>query len=190
MAEETIGNTILWTCFASIPSPNDPVNAREFYEALGMATIAWGRLEGNFNNMFVTVLNIADDPQIGLRFYIKREAIGSVWNLAFEKTSALSPFKDAAKTFLSQMEELSDFRDHFTHGLWGPFESETPLTMRVAKLKPRDSIGGMWYSHGTINVNNITTFIIETNRLNETLYCLADKLFPLRGEAPQDAHRP
>ncbi len=101
---ESIGNAVLWTCFEAVPSPNDPANANEFYEALGMATIAWGRLEGNFNNVFVMVLNIADDPRIGNRFYIKRDKVSEIWTLAFEIIPILEPFKLQAGVFLSSME--------------------------------------------------------------------------------------
>jgi hypothetical protein len=187
---ESIGNAVLWTCFDSVPSPYDPPNAREFYEALGIATIAWGRLEGNFNNLFVIVLNIANHPKIGKRFYIKREKVSEVWKLAFEITPALYPFRGAAIAFLSRMEELSDWRDIFAHGLWGPFESDAPLTMKIAKLKPRDAVDGMWYSHGTININDVRKFTGQTNHLNGTLFHFAETLAPLRGEAPLDAHRP
>jgi hypothetical protein len=186
---ESIGNVMLWTCFDSVPAPNDPPNAIEFYEALGIATIAWGRLEGNFNNIFVMVLNVANDPEIGKRFYIKREKMGEIWNLAFEVAPTLIPFKAEARSFLANMEELSDTRDIFAHGLWGLFESGAPLTMKIGKLKPRDSVDGLWYTHGTVTINGIRKFIGETNFLNAALYRLSEKIAPLRGEAPQDTRR-
>src|SRR5271167_1057195 len=117
----SIGNAIQWTCFEPAPSPGDPVNAREFYEAIGIATIAWGRLEGNFNNVFVMVLNIADDPQVGKRFYIKIDKLNEVWRLAFEITPALLPLKQQATLLLALMEDLANFRDYLAHGLWGLF---------------------------------------------------------------------
>ena len=189
MPEKSIGNVVISTCFESVPSPNDPANANEFYEALGIATIAWGRLEGNFNNVFVMVLNIADDPRVGNRLYIKRDKVSEIWTLAFEITPILEPFKHQAKAFLSSMEELSNMRDMLSHGLWGPWVSDSPLTMSIAKLKPRDSIDGMWYSKGQFSVNEIRWFIGQINHLNSTLYYLSDRLTPLRGGAPPDARR-
>jgi hypothetical protein len=186
---DPIGNVVLWTCFDSVPSPFDPPSAREFYEALGIATIAWGRLEGNFNHLFVMVLNIADDPEISKRFYIKREKMAEVWNRAFAITPALAPYKDQARTVLEGIEELSDTRDIFAHALWGPFISHAPMTMKIGKLKPRDSADGLWYTHGIATINDIRKFIGEANFLNGALFQLSERIAPLRGEAPPDARR-
>ena len=41
------------------PSPDDPVGANAFYEALGLALAACGRLEGHFTASLVMVLQIA-----------------------------------------------------------------------------------------------------------------------------------
>ena len=79
---------ILGVYFEQVPSPYDPPNANEFYQALGKAITAWGRLEGNFNHLFITALNIAPDPRVGTRFYIQRALLAKKWTLVFETTQA------------------------------------------------------------------------------------------------------
>jgi len=175
----------------SVPSPHDPPNASEFYHDLGIAVVAWGRLEGNFNNLFVTVLNIATDPEVGKRFYIKREKQSVNWTLAFETTPSLTQHKNFAKAILASMDELGEFRDMCMHGLWEGFvPEESPPAMRISKLKPRgEEPDGLWLSQGKISVNDIRQFIGEANRLNTLLFTLSEAVIPLRGEAPQDVYR-
>ncbi len=87
------------------------------------------------------------------------------------------------------MEELSNTRDMLTHGLWGPWVSDSPLTMSIAKLKPRDAVDGMWYSDGHFSIDDVSLFIDTVNHLNLSLYYLSDRISHLRGEAPPDARR-
>ena len=44
-------NVLLGVNFDPVPSMFEPPDAAEFYQALGVACPAWGRLEGNFNNI-------------------------------------------------------------------------------------------------------------------------------------------
>jgi hypothetical protein len=48
------------------PSPNDPAGADKFYQAFGVAIVAWGRLEGLFVACLM-VIQIANDKRIGGR---------------------------------------------------------------------------------------------------------------------------
>jgi hypothetical protein len=48
------------------PSPNDPPGADKFYWALGVAIVAWGRLEGNFLACLMMIIQIAKDKRIEL----------------------------------------------------------------------------------------------------------------------------
>jgi hypothetical protein len=174
---------ILGVYFEQVPSPYDPPNANEFYQALGKAITAWGRLEGNFNHLFITALNVAPDPRVGTRFYIQRARLAEKWTLAFETTQPLAPLLDRANSILSDMEELAKYRDHYVHGLWGHFVSASPLTRRVEKIKPRNEVpDGLWHSWIDVSLENLETFLRETNRLNTELSSFADILIHLRGE--------
>jgi hypothetical protein len=183
-------NVILGVYFEPVPSVFDPPDAPVFYQTLGVACVAWGRLEGNFNNIFLTVLNIADNPKIGKRFYIKREKVADLWKLAFETTPILRPLKQTALDFTAKMEELGSFRDMLSHGLWERFDQGQPLSMRVTKMKPRNEVpDGVWHAQTTISVEMLKRYTSELNRLNSVLSSLADILIPLRGAIPQGATR-
>jgi hypothetical protein len=183
--KDTHGNTILEVYFDAVPSPLDPPNARKFYQALGMAIIAWGRLEGNLNALFVSVLNITTNPEVN-KFYLKRDRLAEAWNLAFETTPSLMEQKDLARSIVEDMEFLSAHRDQYIHGLWQHFVSATPPTMRTAKLKPRSQTPkGLLLSESDVSLDNIQAFIDQMNRLNISLKSLAEFLLPLRGATPR-----
>lgn len=155
-----------------------------------MAIVAWGRLEGNFNHLFITVLNIADNREIGSRFFIQRDRVSETWTLAFDAIPSLTPQRDRAVAILSQMDELANHRDHYVHGLWGHFVSLNPITRHVSKIKPRkEAPDGLWHSSGDVSLDNLHWFLNEANRLNAELNILAEFLIPLRGEVPPDAHK-
>jgi hypothetical protein len=48
-------NVRLGVYFEAVPSLYDPPNAGEFYQVLGMAIVAWGRLEGNFSHLRIEI---------------------------------------------------------------------------------------------------------------------------------------
>ncbi len=152
---EIEGTAVLGVYFEEIPSPYDPPNAHQFYQALGKAIVAWGRLEGNFNHLFIAVLNVAPDPMVGTRFHIHRERLAEKWTLAFATTPELASSLDRATAIVSAMEELATHRDHYVHGLWGHFVSTSPLARRVEKVKPRAGTpDGLW--HSSIDVSTIS----------------------------------
>jgi hypothetical protein len=183
-------NVILGVYFEPVPSVFDPPDAAAFYETLGVACVAWRRIEGNFNNILLTVLNTADNPKIGKRFSIKREKAADLWKLAFETTPTLRPLKQTALDFIAKMGELGSFRDMLSHGLWERFDQGQPLGMRVTKVKPRNEVpDGLWHAQTTISVEMLKRYVSEINRLNSVLSSLADILIPLRGAIPQGAIR-
>jgi hypothetical protein len=102
------------------PSLSDPPDAPEFYQALGIAMVAWGRLEGHFTLITITLLNL------GLRkrkkFPMKREGQVEVWREALDAVPALVALKSRAERFLAGMEELAGDRHRIVHCNWGLFQ--------------------------------------------------------------------
>jgi hypothetical protein len=74
--------------FKITPSPDDPPNANEFYLALGVATIAWGRLEGHFLACLMTAIQIAKDKRLGMKLPTRWEKRAKVWKDAFDLTAS------------------------------------------------------------------------------------------------------
>ena len=119
------------------PSPTDPPNADEFYKALGIATVAWGRLEGHFAALLLLVLNVATHEGIGKKFPMKPEKRGEIWRLAFGTTPTLKPSSAAAEAFMTAMENLAQHRNDIAHGLWEFFRPEPPLSIDVVTIRAK-----------------------------------------------------
>ena len=189
--EKPIERSVLGVYFDLVPSSSDPPRASTFYYWVGLATVAWGRLEGNYNHIFLTVLNVANSDVVGNRFYIQRDKSTEIWRTAFETCPELTQHATIALQFSDKMTELADFRDLLVHGQWGEFTSGQ-LAMKISKIKqmpkgPRDVIQ---HNRGVIYLDSLRQFVLETNLLNKTLSSIADILIPLRGAIPPNAHRP
>src|SRR5271168_4579844 len=103
------------------PSSSDPPDADQFYHALGMAMVAWGRLEGHFVSGLLLIISIDGHDFSDVPLPMKWEQREKVWSHGFETIDALKPLKDAANDFLVQMDELDKGRNVFAHALWGRF---------------------------------------------------------------------
>ncbi len=167
------------------PSPTDPANAGEFYKALGTAIVAFGRLEGHFAALLLTVLNVATDPRIGRKFPMAPMERGRIWRLAFKTTNGLQPQAEAAEAFISGMENLAEHRNNIDHGLWEFFRPEPPLSIDLVTMRSQPKTpDGLLYGRGFIDVGWRHGFIIEANRLNLSLLPLGDALESIRGPIP------
>jgi hypothetical protein len=120
------------------PSPDDPVGANAFYEALGMALVACGRLEGHFTVSLVMILQIAFFKHIApletalLPQWRDREQI---WRKAFNLIPELQPYETEAIAILPEMGLHSEDRNLLAHGLWEGFHAGAPYTMSVLNVK-------------------------------------------------------
>ena len=66
------------------PHPSDPPDAHEFYAALGMLSVAWGRLEGHVNGNLLTIVKL---PQIAPphKMPTKWDERRKLWERAFSE---------------------------------------------------------------------------------------------------------
>ena len=66
------------------PHPSDPPDAHEFYAALGMLSVAWGRLEGHVNGNLLTIVKF---PQIAPphKMPTKWDERRKLWERAFSE---------------------------------------------------------------------------------------------------------
>jgi hypothetical protein len=76
------------------PHSSDPPDAHEFYAALGMFTVAWGRFEGHMTGALLQILAMPEAsttdshlPILCLTIAWKKRAI--LWKAAFKTTRAV-----------------------------------------------------------------------------------------------------
>jgi hypothetical protein len=79
------------------PHHTDPAGAREFYAALGMLSVAWGRLEGHLAGNLLTMMNLLTPPIDRLPF--RWDERRRMWTQGFS-LPVLQSHKDRAVKFL------------------------------------------------------------------------------------------
>jgi hypothetical protein len=89
------------------PSPDDPPEADIFYWAVGVATVALGRLEGHFVSCLMSIIQIAKDKRIGSKLPMKWEKREEIWRDAFARIPSLKVLEIAATAFINELNVLS-----------------------------------------------------------------------------------
>jgi hypothetical protein len=65
------------------PSLNDPKGSRDFYEALGLLVVAWGRLEGHFLACVLAILATPATQALGKKMPLAWDKRKMIWSKAF-----------------------------------------------------------------------------------------------------------
>lgn len=166
------------------PSPDDPPDANQFYWSIGVATIAWGRLEGHFVSCLMMIIQIAKDTHIGTKLPMRWEKRKELWRDAFGRIPSLKPLETEAIAFLDELDGLSKDRNLMAHCLWESFKADQPLTMDVLNIKAEK--GDVEFRRTSISIEDLTQVTTKTNRLNMRLIPLSRALVALLGPPPSD----
>ena len=153
--------------FKTAPSPDDPSNANEFYLALGVATVAWGRLEGHFVACLRTAIQIAKDKRVGMKVPSRWEKRAKVWKDAFQLIPTLQPRQRDAIALLVGINDLAEDHNLMAHAIWVSFLPQTQLTIKIIgiKAKTRKPDSGV-FRRTTISMEELAEFTGRANSLN------------------------
>lgn len=153
--------------FKTVPSPHDPPNANEFYLALGVANVAWGRLEGHFLACLMTAIQIARDKRLGMKLPRRWEKRAKVWKDAFELIPTLQPRQKDAIALLDGIIDLAEDHNLIAHAIWDSFLPQTQVTIKVigikAKTRKPESCA---FRRTTISMEELAEFTGRANSLN------------------------
>ena len=153
--------------FKTAPSPDDPPDANEFYLALGVATVAWGRLEGHFVACLMMAMQIAKDKRLGMKLPTRWEKRAKVWKDAFELIPTLQPRQKDAIALLDGINDLAEVHNVMVHAIWDSFLPQTQLTIKIIgiKAKTRKPDSGE-FRRTTISMEELAEFTGRANSLN------------------------
>jgi hypothetical protein len=119
------------------PHHTDPPNAGEFYAALGMLSVAWGRLEGHVIGNLLTIMSLLGEaprrppPQ-------QWEDRLKLWEDGFSSVPSLQPQREHAVVFFKSIIEEASDRNFAAHAFWEEFvpdADEPTITARTVKAK-------------------------------------------------------
>jgi hypothetical protein len=179
MADIPIGFEVL---IDVTPSTSDPPNADQFYHALGMAMVAWGRLEGHFLSGLLLIISIDGHDFSDCRLPMKWEQQERAWAHAFDRIELLRSLKGISDEFLKEMDDLAKDRNAFVHALWGRF-LDGPVRMDFRSLR---SLTGtrVGLRLGEVSTDYLIKFVKRASELNMKLLPMTQVLAELRGFAP------
>jgi hypothetical protein len=169
------------------PSPNDPKGAHEFYTALGILMIAWGRLEGHFSMCVKTILDLTAQPTFPERVPWPWEQRANIWERGFNELASLQERKDHALVFLSKIKAVARDRNLLAHGQWESFLVTQPIMMSLVEFKPiKNTLGDSTFSRVNVRIEDLRTISGKANQLNIELYSFSQFLLDLRGPPPSE----
>jgi hypothetical protein len=169
------------------PSTSDPPDADQFYHALGMAMVAWGRLEGHLATGLLMIISIDGHDFSNGRFPMKWEQQQKVWEHAFGRIDALMPMDVASNEFLKEMDDLARDRNAFVHALWGRFLiGPVRMDYRSLRATSRTMVG---LRFGEVSTDYLVSFVKRASELNMKLLPLTQALAELRGPPPKGSVR-
>lgn len=158
------------------PSPDDPKGADEFYKALGIMIVAWGRLEGHFVASLLTMMTIAPS-ELGAKLPMDGKARAAMWSKFFDAAPDLSMFQASALHFLEKMKSVALDRNAIVHSLWEKFSDTTPLSIGAVLIRAKNkSPDGLDFRRGQITIENVIEVGERANELNLKLMPLSQFL--------------
>jgi hypothetical protein len=167
------------------PSTSDPPDADQFYHALGMAMVAWGRLEGHFVTGLLLIINIDGHDFSNRRLPMKWEQQDKAWAHVFDRLAPLKALRSTSNEFLKEMDDLSKDRNAFVHALWGRFLT-TPTRMDYRSIRAT-SATNVGLRFGDVSTDYLVGFVKRASALNLKLLPMTQALAELRGLATPGA---
>ncbi len=152
------------------PSPTDPKGAAHFYEALGLAVVAIGRLENHFLDAVINILGLPETAHLAKRFPMTFSERKRIWERAFAGSIALRAMQVTAKDFIRQLDDFSEDRTVIARSQWGPFAIDEPL--RIVVTLPRHKDGsryGLDIRQGEILLSQVLSILDRANDLTASL---------------------
>ena len=165
------------------PSPNDPEGADEFYKALGILIVAWGRLEGHFVACLLMLLNLPGGKEISERLPMQLEERSTLWRKAFETMEPLQSFRENALRLLEEIKDVASDRNAVAHALWEKFEPGEPLSIGTLTIKHKNKTkNGLETRRNKITTAMVKEVGEKANRLNLAMIPLSQFLTWYRSE--------
>jgi hypothetical protein len=176
------------------PSFNDPIGASEFYKALGIAVVAWGRLENHFLACIMAILANKETKWQAQKLPMAWAERERIWKDAFNMSPSLKPHEPAALAFLAEMHDVAEHRSRLVHGLWEPFNPPTarlPISAGLVVLSHRKKTKcGVDFWRGSVGIVHLKEVSQEADRLNIELLALSAILTAAQPPIPSDIQKP
>jgi hypothetical protein len=173
--------TLLRITAHNTPNYSDPPDAHRFYAALGMLSVAWGRLEGQAIGNVLTIINLLGRGHEKIMLFPWDQRI-ELWNEGFSSLPALKAHETHAVAFMQSIKDAAADRNFAAHAIWGEFDPHAPeptLTARSIKTRP-GTLGMIDVDDRRITLAMVNAALAECNRLNLEMTDFTKLITPLR----------
>lgn len=152
------------------PSSRDPSSVDDFYKALGILVIAWGRLEGHFVACLLTLIAISNEQSLGVNVPLQWDERARIWRKAFDTFLPLQHMKVSALQFLTELEDVARDRHAIVHALWEPFDPVEPPSVGIISIRKKQGVAnGLDIKRATITLDTLREIGEKMSRLNVDL---------------------
>ncbi len=172
------------------PSQSDPYGAEQYYEAVGLLVVAWGRFESHFLVTCINILSLPEATAIEDKLnnkwlpdtWVER---AQYWRAAFDVLPSLQTLNTDAHQLMDEILEKSSECEGVGHGLWRDFSSVEPLSMEIITISHADD-GVIHMKNVSISIDRLASALETVNELNDKLRRISMYVCGLR-TPPQDA---
>jgi hypothetical protein len=173
-------NVLLRITAHSTPHYADPADAYQFYAALGMLSVAWGRLEGHVIGNLLTIMSLLGAPKTPSLFRWSQRL--KLWRKGFSSLPGLQAHNDRAVAFMESIVAAAKFRNFAAHAIWQEFEPnavEPTMTARSIRDKRR-SPDTIEVDDRRIPLSMVNAALAECNQLNFRMVEFTNLIHSLR----------
>jgi hypothetical protein len=172
---------LLPICVDRTPSPDDPGDADNYYRALGVLMVAWGRLEGHFTVCLYELLNFPSGDILGVNVKRMFKFKLGRWRMAFEKFEELQSLKVDGLSLANDIQTAANERNDIVHCLWQKFTHTSPLAVEVVTIKNMEEPkNGIWITRKPISIDELKGLCDRINILNTRLLSYSQYITRLR----------
>jgi hypothetical protein len=193
MPDSSLPQSLLQLHLKITPSPDDPESATEFYQALGIAVVAVGRLENHFLACIINILGMPETAHLAKKFPVPFSERVKIWNRAFKESTRLAHLVSNADNFIADLVDASEDRNLIAHGQWGAFDAGPPLKIHITVLdRKKGAEYGLDVRVADITLAQVREVAQRASIMNMQLMPISIFISNLRNSPPvrpSDVHR-
>ncbi|QNK74209.1 hypothetical protein H7F36_02880 [Variovorax sp. PAMC28562] len=179
------GPAVLKFSPSTTPSPLDPVDANDFYQALGIALVAWGRLEGHFTLMLLNLMRIAGAAAVTHQLPNSMAERARLWKIAVGACADLVGVHDVAIWWVNDLMVVAERRNTVVHAIWGSFVPSPTLAIEALSIRHKKKTpDGLEVTRQHVTIATLQEIATQANRLNISLLNFSGSLESLYPTPP------
>lgn len=168
------------------PWQSDPTCAGDFYRSLGVAIVAWGRLEGHVVATLMQVRQLPGTTILPGEFPVSWRRKAKTWRRAFREMPILSNLRGHAEQIMTEIMNEIQTRHFLSHTMWREITDAPEMSANAVTMKPEDADASdnAILSEMRVTIGDLALTTAAANRLNYELGFVSAPIADLRPTPP------